>query len=50
VRNPNGSSRGGAYLTFAEQSAANAFLGIWGPILDMDYAAESVEAPPKDED
>ncbi|KAJ7819169.1 hypothetical protein B0H14DRAFT_2600774 [Mycena olivaceomarginata] len=45
--NPNGSSCGCAYLTFAEQSAADAFLGIWGPILDMDYAAESAEAPPE---
>jgi hypothetical protein len=41
--------RGCAYLTFAEQFAADEFLGILDPILDMDYAAEGAEAPPERE-
>ncbi|KAJ7325520.1 hypothetical protein DFH08DRAFT_886799 [Mycena albidolilacea] len=41
---------GTAYLTFAEQSDADAFLAMWDLILDLDYAAaDGAEAPPKHE-
>ncbi|KAJ7325521.1 hypothetical protein DFH08DRAFT_886800 [Mycena albidolilacea] len=41
---------GTAYLTFAEQSDADAFLAMFHLILDLDYAADDgAEAPPKRE-
>ncbi|KAJ7817539.1 hypothetical protein B0H14DRAFT_2842060 [Mycena olivaceomarginata] len=51
MRHPDGSSPSCGYLTFAEQSAADECLEIWGPILDMEYAyvADGAEAPPKRE-
>ncbi|KAJ7689224.1 hypothetical protein B0H14DRAFT_3051123 [Mycena olivaceomarginata] len=51
MRHPDGSSPSCGYLTFAEQSAADECLEIWGAIYDMEYAyaGDGAEAPPKRE-